>query len=184
MSDPDAMDTDQPSAFTPFTIPERIQQLNEIDKVTTPRKSTSHPFSNLQQKVTEIMHHTSKAMTALSPSGPTSTSNPEPSTATNRQTFKDSMDAFVTTLHYIDVHLKRQILGLEEAGIIDLSNDADASRDKSDVRPTALGTVGGLDMGWLNSRGDRVEREMDGELWQKGRRFLEGVKGEGQAAEK
>ena len=31
MADPDAMDTE--STFVPFTIPERIQQLNEIDKV-------------------------------------------------------------------------------------------------------------------------------------------------------
>lgn len=130
------------------------------------------------------MHHTSKAMTALSPSAQTSTSAPEASTATNHQTFKDSMDAFVSTLHYVDVHLKRQIFGLEEAGIIDLSNDAEASADKSDVRPTAVGTVGGLDMGWLNSRGDRVERGMEGELWEKGRGFLDGVKGEGLAMEK
>lgn len=31
MADPDAMDSE--STFVPFTIPERIQQLNEIDKV-------------------------------------------------------------------------------------------------------------------------------------------------------
>lgn len=94
------------------------------------------------------------------------------------------MDAFVTTLHYIDVHLKRQILGLEEAGIVDLSNEVEAGADKGDVRPTAVGTVGGLDVGWLNSRGDRVERGMEGELWEKGRAFLEGVKGEGETMEK
>ena len=94
------------------------------------------------------------------------------------------MDAFVSTLHYIDVHLKRQILGLEEAGIIDLSNDAEANAEKGDVRPTAVGTVGGLDIGWLNSRGDRVERGMEGELWEKGRGFLERIKREGQAMEK
>lgn len=130
------------------------------------------------------MHHTSKAMTALSPTPPTTTPSNPPSPSTNRQTFKDSMDAFVSTLHYIDVHLKRQILGLEEAGIIDLSNDAEGAAEKGDVRPTAVGTVGSLDLGWLNSRGDRVERGMEGELWEKGRGFLEGVKGEGEAMEK
>lgn len=31
MADPDAMDSE--STFVPFTIPERIQQLNDIDKV-------------------------------------------------------------------------------------------------------------------------------------------------------
>lgn len=33
MADPDAMDAEKPD-FVPFTIHERIQQLNEIDKVT------------------------------------------------------------------------------------------------------------------------------------------------------
>lgn len=141
------------------------------------------------------MSHTTKAMTALSPtpSSDTTISEPQPpSTATNRETFKEAMDSFVTTLHHVDVHLKRQILGLEEAGIIDLSHDTAAAQegdgDKGDVRPTAVGTVGGLDLGWLNSRGDRVERGMEGELWERGRGFLDGVarekEGGGKAMEK
>lgn len=130
------------------------------------------------------MSHTSKALTALSPTAsPPTASHPTP-TAANRETFKDAVDAFTSTLHFIDVHMKRQILGLEEAGIIDLSNDAEGAADKADVRPTAVGTVGGLDLGWLNSRGDRVERGMEGELWDKGRRFLEGVGAEGSEMEK
>ncbi|SPN98771.1 uncharacterized protein DNG_01812 [Cephalotrichum gorgonifer] len=169
MSDPNAMEVEP--TFIPFTIPERIQQLNEIDK-----------------KIAQIMLHTSKAMTALTPASalPQSASA---STATtvdaNRQTFKESMDAFVTTLHHVDVHMKRQIFGLQEAGIIDLSNDTPGTAQqeggdgKGSVRPTAVGTVGGLEMGWLNSRGNRVERGMEGELWGRGRAFLEEVAGSG-----
>ncbi|PKS11038.1 hypothetical protein jhhlp_002799 [Lomentospora prolificans] len=159
-SDSQPMDTDD--TFQPFTLAERIQQLNEIDK-----------------NISQIMVHTDTALTALTPSTQTPLS-------VQQQTFKSSMDAFITTLHTIDVRMKRQIFGLEEAGIINLSNDrSDASdqRQKASLNPTAVGTVGNLDVGWLNSRKNRVEREMEAELWRKGREFLEaGGKGEGEGS--
>ena len=128
------------------------------------------------------MTHTSTALTALTPS-------PSTPLSTQQQTFKSSMDAFITTLHTIDVHMKRQIFGLEEAGIIDLSNDrADAADQRqkkaATLSPTAVGTVGNLDVGWLNSRRNRVERDMEAELWRTGREVLEGGKGEGTGAVK
>jgi hypothetical protein len=33
--------------------------------------------------------------------------------------------------------------------------------------------LGKLDIGWLNSRSGRVERDMEAELWEKARTFLE-----------
>ena len=41
------------------------------------------------------------------------------------------------------------------------------------------GGMGKLDIGWLNSRSGRVERDMEGEIWGRAREFLEGEKGEG-----
>jgi hypothetical protein len=35
--------------------------------------------------------------------------------------------------------------------------------------------LGNLDIGWLNSRSGRVERDMEAELWEKARTFLEGL---------
>lgn len=43
----------------------------------------------------------------------------------------------------------------------------------------ADGGIGKLDIGWLNSRSGRVGRDMEAELWEKARTFLEGLeKGE------
>jgi Mediator complex protein len=39
----------------------------------------------------------------------------------------------------------------------------------------ADGGMGKLDIGWLNSRSGRVERDMEAELWEKARTFLEGL---------
>jgi hypothetical protein len=44
------------------------------------------------------------------------------------------------------------------------------------------GGMGKLDIGWLNSRSGRVERDMEGGLWERARGFLEeseGKEGEG-----
>jgi hypothetical protein len=39
----------------------------------------------------------------------------------------------------------------------------------------ADGGMGKLDIGWLNSRSGRVGRDMEAELWEKARTFLEGL---------
>lgn len=47
------------------------------------------------------------------------------------------------------------------------------------------GGMGKLDIGWLNSRGGRVERDMEAELWGRARAFLErdGKEKEGEGEE-
>jgi Mediator complex protein len=87
------------------------------------------------------------------------------------------------------VRLRRQILGLEEAEILpadkpkkDKSGNEVAGSGKaaSMAEPSfADGGMGKLDIGWLNSRSGRVGRDMEAELWEKARTFLEGLeKGE------
>lgn len=98
------------------------------------------------------------------------------------------MNKFLSTLHSVDARLKRQILGLDEAGIISLPSNKDAAKDKSKdddaaaaakpaLEPNGVGMVGDLDVGWLNSRSNQVEREMEAELWTKARTHLETVSG-------
>ncbi|KAK1496359.1 mediator complex protein [Colletotrichum cuscutae] len=171
-----AMTTDAPNE--PFTLQERIQQLCEIDT-----------------QIVSLMSHTSSALSALgappkpSPSSdPSNPSAPPPqpsSSSSQTQTFKTSMDALLSTLHTVDVHMKRQILALEEASIIKLRNDADPkSRQpvmnedakivaRPSLEPNGVGTIGNLDVGWLNSRNNKVERDMEAELWAKMRELLE-----------
>ncbi|EXF84266.1 mediator complex protein [Colletotrichum fioriniae PJ7] len=170
------MTTDAPPN-EPFTLQERIQQLCEIDT-----------------QIVSLMSHTSSALSALgappkqSPSDPSNPSAPPsqpPSSSSQTQTFKTSMDALLSTLHTVDVHMKRQILALEEASIIKLRNDADPKTRqpvmnedakivaRPSLEPNGVGTIGNLDVGWLNSRNNKVERDMEAELWAKMRELLE-----------
>ncbi|KZL83463.1 mediator complex protein [Colletotrichum incanum] len=153
----------------PFTLEERIKQLCEIDT-----------------NIVQLMHHTSSAMSALG-----AQQAPDVTPEQQKQTFKTSMDALLSTLHTVDVHMKRQIMGLEEAGIIKLRGDGGGPGDKNaggrqvvmnedakivarpSLEPNGVGTIGNLDVGWLNSRNNKVERDMEAELWAKMREFLE-----------
>jgi len=89
------------------------------------------------------------------------------------------MDDFLSTLHSVDVRLKRQILGLEEAGIVTLPvKDPKAPPSSTNIpaaslEPNGVGNIGNLDVGWLNSRSNKVERDMEAELWTKARTHLE-----------
>jgi len=97
--------------------------------------------------------------------------------APQQAAFQAATEALLATVRHVDVHLKRQIMGLEEAGILDLANErteADAREgEKVSLKPNAVGSVGALDVGWLNSRGEKNERDMEAELWRKGRDVLE-----------
>lgn len=94
------------------------------------------------------------------------------------------MDKFLTTLHKVDVRVKREIFALEEAGILTLDktkpkdDELDTQADqtpKSTLEPNGMGMVGNLDVGWLNSRSNQVEMEMEAELWTNVRQALEDV---------
>lgn len=105
----------------------------------------------------------------------------EEQTQEQTQSFQDNMAKFLTTLHSVDVRLKRQIFGLEESGILTLG-DKDAGPGPAQrpiLEPNGLGLVGNLDVGWLNSRSNQVEREMEAELWTAARGHLEHVAGPG-----
>ncbi|TDZ54631.1 hypothetical protein CTRI78_v006196 [Colletotrichum trifolii] len=171
----------------PFTLEERIAQLCAIDK-----------------NIVQLMNHTSSSLSALSNkpssggSGSVSSSsiNPSaPSPESQKQLFKSSMDSLLSTLHTVDVHMKRQIMGLEEAGIIKLRNDGAKDSGgrqvvmnedakivaRPSLEPNGVGTIGNLDVGWLNSQNNKVERDMEAELWAKMRDFLERYHAEEQA---
>lgn len=110
-----------------------------------------------------------------------------PSANTRKELFTYSANTYLSTLQSIDVGLQRNIFGLEEAGIIvpgkpkkdseQDSSGAASSRAQntkpSDQRKNTELALGNLDIGWLNSRSGRVDREIETELWSKARLFLE-----------
>ncbi|QPG94110.1 hypothetical protein C2857_004691 [Epichloe festucae Fl1] len=149
-------------SYQPFTLRENIQQLNEIDK-----------------SIAQLMSQTATSLNALTIPSSNSTTPAAEAPALDppaqMEAFKSATDSFLTTLHSIDVRMKRQIMALEEAGIVNLANEPRQGPNggtKASLKPNGLGTVGGLDVGWLNSRSTRVEREMEGEMWQEAKDFL------------
>ncbi|KAK2602484.1 hypothetical protein N8I77_009012 [Diaporthe amygdali] len=168
----------------PFTRAERMQQLADID----------HDIASLLDLTGTAIQSLGKQSLPTPSNNSTSNnapeqaeSQPQPSAAEQTRQFEDAMNKFLSTLHSVDARLKRQILGLDEAGIISLPSNKDAAKDKPKdddgpvpkpaLEPNGVGMVGDLDVGWLNSRSNQVEREMEAELWTKARTNLETLSG-------
>jgi hypothetical protein len=166
--------------FTPFTTAERIQQLNDIDK-----------------SITALLHSAGLALQTLSSS---SIRSPPSPIQNKREAFQDISNTYLRTLQSVDVRLRRQIYGLEEAEIIP-GEKAKTKGEGQEVTVGGIGTVmagqgiggkeetmisvgdggmGKLDIGWLNSRSQSVDRDMEAELWARARKFLEALKKTGE----
>ncbi|CAN8095627.1 unnamed protein product [Discula destructiva] len=153
---------------SPFTRAERMGRLAEID-----------------QDIVSLLSLSGKAIQSLGHQPQTANrTEPTPQASDEQtQTFQDTMDKFLTTLHKIDVRMKREIFALEEAGIVtidkvkskDDEDPADQQVSKASLEPNGMGMVGNLDVGWLNSRSNQVEREMEAELWTNTRKALENL---------
>lgn len=147
--------------FVPFTLEENIHQLNAIDR-----------------SIVQLMNHTATALGALTTPASSDDSNPlaPVESAAQKEAFREATDTFLDTLHSIDVRMKRQILALEEAGIVNLTSGPRQGRNisvKPSLKPNGMGAIGNLDVGWLNSRSTKVERDMELELWKRARELLE-----------
>ncbi|KAG5763738.1 hypothetical protein H9Q69_009133 [Fusarium xylarioides] len=152
----------------PFTIEENIRQLNAID-----------------QQIIQLMKHTATALNALTISKSTETdqsidpsaepAKPSLDPGTQKEAFASATDQFFGALHTVDVKIKRQIMALEEANIISLAPPPRLNKTGPIIpqpTPNGVGAVGNIGAGWLNSRGTRVERDMEAELWGKAKEIL------------
>ncbi|PCD39023.1 hypothetical protein FGRA07_00294 [Fusarium graminearum] len=155
-------------ASEPFTVEENIQQLNAVD-----------------QQIVQLMKHTATALNALTiPPTPESNQAQDPASEppkpsldppAQKYAFRSATDSFLTALHAVDVKMKRQIFALEEASIINLAPPQRQENNgpvMASQKPNGMGAVGNIGAGWLNSRGTRVERDMEAELWDKAKGFL------------
>ncbi|KFX94267.1 hypothetical protein V490_04431 [Pseudogymnoascus sp. VKM F-3557] len=142
----------QPISSKHLTKAERIKQLNEIDQSIT--------------KLLESAGLAIKTLTAInSPSETTS--------AGRREAFTAATDTYLKDLHSVDVRLKRQIKGLDDAGVIKAEPETEEEGDKGKQAPETKN--GAIDVGWLNTRSNKVGRDMEAELWEKARSFLDGL---------
>ncbi|KAI0847212.1 mediator complex, subunit Med11 [Daldinia vernicosa] len=163
------METNEQPQFVPFTKAERIEQLGEIDR-----------------NIVSLLRSTAQAIQTLG----RQQSQGEDTIMTDEkdqqsQVFQSSMNDFLRTLRAVNVGMKRQIWGLEEEHIISLENkDGPNTRDEggeaqgvgnrnTPIKPDGDGKIGGLDVGWLNSRSDEVERGMETDLWAEAESYLQ-----------
>ncbi|KAI1475318.1 hypothetical protein K445DRAFT_314495 [Daldinia sp. EC12] len=175
------METDeQQPQFVPFTKAERIEQLGEIDRnIVSLLRSTARAIQILGKQQSQ-----SEDTVMTEDKGQES------------QVFQDSMNDFLRTLRTVNVGMKRQIWGLEEEHIISLeSKDGPNIRDEggeaqgagnrnTPIKPDGDGKIGGLDVGWLNSRSDEVERGMETDLWAEAESFLRRLLEQSETTEK
>ncbi|KAI1390519.1 mediator complex protein-domain-containing protein [Hypoxylon trugodes] len=159
--------TGEQAPFVPFTKAERIQQLGEIDR-----------------GIVSLLRSAGAAIQTLG----TQQAQGEDTIMTEdkgqqSQVFQDSLNEFLRTLRTVNVGMKRQIWGLEEAHIISLDKESQNVRDEggesqgashrnAPLKPDGDGKIGGLDVGWLNSRSDKVERDMEADLWKEAELYL------------
>ncbi|KAI1171264.1 mediator complex, subunit Med11 [Nemania sp. FL0916] len=161
------MENSESANLVPFTKAERIQQLGEIDK-----------------KIVTLLRSTGQAMQCLGKRVPQDEGAIVMADADSNQQFKTSMNEFMRTLRTVNVGIKRQIWGLEEAEIVSLSKKEVQTREEGGevqaantrsglLEPDGNGKIGGLDVGWLNSRSNKVEKDMEADLWQEADEVLQ-----------
>jgi hypothetical protein len=100
-----------------------------------------------------------------------------------KEVFTEHTKAYYSTLQAIVARLRRQTYALEEAGIIaaEAPNTlvSGAHRGQASAAPAkesekiTNGGLGNLDIGWLNSRGNKVGAEKENELVEEAKKLLE-----------
>ncbi|KAL8969709.1 MAG: hypothetical protein Q9183_001870 [Haloplaca sp. 2 TL-2023] len=157
-----------------LTASDRIAQLNDIDR-----------------DVAKLLHSAGLAVKALtSAAGGQKESGEETSKHSleqRQETFAAESSRYFSTLSSVDVRLRRQVTALEKAAIIPSEVTTKGSQTNQSLgEPTSSqstspsfrsqvagkdmftnGGLGNLDVSWLNSRNNIVEKEMEAELWDK-----------------
>ena len=137
------------------------------------------PILTCWQSINQLLRSAGLALKILS-SSQSPSETPSQTVSARKQEFEQATNNYLTTLQTVDVGLKRQIWGLEEAGIIveKKVRETQEPRTGEKIEKEIEGGTGKLDIGWLNSRSGKVGRDNEAELWKKAREFLEGIDAE------
>ena len=136
------------------------------------------------------------AVKALTSQIPSDSNERSTSVDEQKEAFTTAASQYFSLLSAIDVRLRRQVYALEEAGIVSAevaskepqstlsvpgmpaasggSSTATTSSQGTKEKSSGSGSgLGNLDVGWLNSRNDKVGKEMEAELWAEARELVE-----------
>ncbi|KAL8844883.1 MAG: hypothetical protein Q9205_000155 [Flavoplaca limonia] len=160
---------------------ERITQLSDVDR-----------------DVAELLRSAGmaiKTLTCAEPDADELENSQSNSIEERQQRFTTASSRYFSLLSSIDVRLRRHISALEDAGILPsetIATETQSSRDVSTtntsmsnnlvLRPGASardaitnGGIGNLDVGWLNSRNNNVERKMEANLWKEAHELIDTI---------
>lgn len=150
---------------------------------TIPPSARISELHSIDTSISALLH---SAGTAIQLLGSSSTTHPQISTPSkptlnSTQTqFLASITTYFTLLSSIDVRLRRQVYALQEAGLIGEGDGRDAKRGGTSGAGVAGGTIGvGGGLGGSGSGssvtmgGGLVERDVEREVWRRGRDFVE-----------
>lgn len=149
----------------------------------------------LPQDVAKLLRSAGLAVKALT-NHTSADSDEVPSVDQQKTSFAAATSQYFSLLSSIDVRLRRQIYALEEAKIVPAEaalKDVQGSQNTSvtlgaingapEVGVASQGSkdragpggsgLGKLDVAWLNSRNDRVGKEMEAELWAEARDLVQ-----------
>lgn len=116
------------------------------------------------QKITQLIRSAGEALKTLTALNQDTASN-------RRDAYTDAANTYFKKLEEVDLSSKQQLKTLKDANVIprhpnkkDTNGPAmPAGDDRADV----------MDIGWLNTRSQKVGRDMEAEIWEKARLFLE-----------
>lgn len=145
--------------------------------------------------MTRLLHSAGLAVTALTGHGPSGADERSTSVEQQKDAFNTAVSQYFSLLSSIDVRLRRQVYALEEAGIVSADATSKEAKSISSVpetlaaagpRATTISSegnvekssisgsgLGNLDVGWFNSRNDKVGKEMEAELWAEARELVQ-----------
>lgn len=90
-----------------------------------------------------------------------------------REAYTNAANIYFKKLEEVDLSSKQQLKTLKDANVIPRhSNKKDSN---GPAKPAADDRADVMDIGWLNTRSQKVGRDMEAEIWEKARLFLEGA---------
>lgn len=149
-------DDEMNSSTTSVSPEQRIKELNDID-----------------HDISQLLSYASKAIGQL-PNENYQTPNPQLEDV--KAEFADATREYYSTLSTIAVKLRRQVYGLEEAGLINHGRNIDAARAASMTENQSSRRAGGgaLDSSYLNVKAkDAIGTSMKRQILDEAKQFLE-----------
>lgn len=153
---------------------DRIRELNAINEdVPAMLKAAGQAIAALSPKGLQTEEDTEMAQT----------DTPTQDLESRKHVFEENTKAFYTHVQAITARFRRQAYALEEAGIIAPENvnmssatqqaQGGAQGKKPETDRITNGGLGNLDVGYLNSRGNKVGAEKEAELMVEAKELLQ-----------